>query len=107
VNFVNNSAFRHYLGTRKPGSLPQLLSDDKRFRDPATSSDAYAEAWAFNYFLLRTRKDTYVKYLKALSEQTPLLFLEPPERLKQFQQFFGDNLAGLETEFLQYMRKVN
>ena len=107
VNFVNNSAFRHYLGTRKPGSLPQLLSDDKRFRDPATSADAYAEAWAFNYFLLRTRKEAYVKYLKALAEQTPLLFLEPPERLKQFQQFFGDNLAGLETEFLQYMRKVN
>src|SRR5262245_32575274 len=65
VNQVNLQAFRKYLGTRKAGSLELLFSDDKRFRDPATLEDAYAEAWAFNYFLLRTRKDAYVKYLKA------------------------------------------
>jgi len=107
VNYVNLQSFRKYVGTRKPGSLELLLCDDKRFRDAAASEDAYSEAWAFNYFLLRTHKDAYVKYLKALAEQTPLVFLEPPERMKQFQQFFGDNLAGLETDFLQYMRKVN
>lgn len=104
VNRVNLLNFQKALRTR-PG-LTSLLSDDKRFRTAATSADAYAEAWALNYFLIRTRREDYVKYLKALADQTPQVFLEPAERIKQFQQFFGDDLAALETEFLRYMQKV-
>src|SRR5437588_3433364 len=61
INRVNLINFRKYLPRRPAGSLEQLLSDDKRFRDPATSSDAYAEAWALNYYLLQTKSETYVK----------------------------------------------
>jgi uncharacterized protein DUF1570 len=107
VNRVNNFNFRKYLRTRPPGSLETLLCDDKRFRDAAMAADAYAEAWALNYFLLRTRSEAYVKYLKLLAEQTPLQNVEREERLKQFRQFFGEDLAGLEAEFLRYMRGVN
>lgn len=107
VNRVNLVNFRQYLSRRKPGSLELLLSDDKRFQDAATSGDAYAEAWALNYFLLQTKSEAYVKYLAALAEQKPLIDVAPAERLKQFKHFFGDDLNLLETDFLRYMRTVN
>jgi hypothetical protein len=107
VNRVNLVNFRKYLPRRPAGSLEQLLCDDKRFRDQATSSDAYAEAWALNYYLLQTKSETYVKYLAALAEQQPLIDVEPAERIKQFKQFFGDDLLTIETDFLRFMRTVN
>jgi Protein of unknown function (DUF1570) len=109
VNRVNLNNFRKYQQERPAGSLELLLVGDKRFRDPATATDAYAEAWALNYFLLRspTRGEAYVKYLKALAEQTPLVDVEPADRIKQFKQFFGEDLSALEADFLRFMRAVN
>lgn len=107
VNRVNLVGFRQYLPRRKAGSLELLLSDDKRFQDPAAQADAYSEAWALNYFLLQTKSEAYVKYLAALAEQKPLIDVTPAERLKEFKQFFGDDLQSFETEFLRYMRTVN
>jgi len=107
VNRVNLVGFRKSLAGRTAGSLELLLSDDKRFRDPATNADAYAEAWALNYFLLRTRSEAYVKYLASLAQQKPLIDVSSAERIKEFQKFFGDDLGGLEDEFLKYMRGVN
>src|SRR4030095_13391269 len=40
--------------TTKPPELTTLLTDDERFRDSATSAEAYAQAWALTYFLIRT-----------------------------------------------------
>src|SRR5437762_12744005 len=107
INRVNLLNFRKYLPRRAAGSLEQLLCDDKRFRDAATATDAYAEAWALNYYLLQTKSETYVKYLAALAEQKPLIDVEPAERIKQFKQFFGDDLLAVETDFLRFMRSVN
>ena len=106
VNRVNLINFRKVLKTRTPDSLTVMLSDDKRFRDPTTAADAYAEAWALNYFLLRTRTETYAKYLQALAQQTPLVTVEPEQRIAQFKQFFGDDLTTFDAEFLRYMRSV-
>jgi hypothetical protein len=109
INRVNLLNFRKYLPRRPAGSLEQLLCDDKRFRDPATSSDAYAESWALNYYFLKNKakSEAYIKYLAALAQQKPLIDVEPDERIKQFKQFFGDDLLALEAEFLRFMRTVN
>ncbi|WP_425614286.1 DUF1570 domain-containing protein [Anatilimnocola sp. NA78] len=106
VNRYNLINFRKYLKTRQPGSLALLLGDDKRFRDPASMADAYAEGWALNYFLIRTQGEQYTKYLKVLAEQTPLVMQEPAARQEQFLKFFGGNLEALESDFLKYMRSV-
>jgi hypothetical protein len=107
INQVNLFNFRKSLRDRPADSLELLLTDDKRFRDPATMSAAYAEAWALNYFLLRTRSDKYVAYLKTMSEQTPLVTVPPEERLAQFKAAFGDDLNALDAEFLRYMRSLD
>ena len=104
VNRVNLQQFRQ-ARQRRP-ELAKLLTDDKRFRDPKTSADAYSEAWAFTYFLLRTRREEYVKYLRSLASRPLMEYQEPDERLQEFQKFFGSDLPALETEFLRYMQQV-
>ena len=42
-----------------------------------------------------------------LAQQPPLGTVEKEDRLRQFKQHFGEDLAPLETEFLRYMRGVN
>ena len=106
VNRYNLINFRKYLRTREPGALSKLLSDDKRFRDPATMADAYSEAWALNYYLINTQGHTYSKYLKVLAEQTPLVMQEPAARQEQFLKLFGRSLEELEADFLKYMSDV-
>jgi hypothetical protein len=106
VNRVNLVNFRKLAKNRESG-LETLLSGDQRFRDPAKAADAYAEAWALTYFLLRTRGEDYVKYLQALAHYAPLGEQSTDERLAEFKKHFGDDLPKLEAEFLRYMRGVN
>jgi hypothetical protein len=107
VNRVNLVNFRKYLPRRPPGSLESLLIDDQRFKDSSTSADAYAEAWALNYYFLHIRSEAYVKYLTALAELKPLIDADPAARIKHFKQFFGEDLLSVENDFLRYMRSVN
>jgi hypothetical protein len=107
VNRLNLLNFRKSLAGRPVDALETLLTDDKRFRDPATMSTSYAEAWALNYFLIRTRSDEYVKYLQQMAEQSPLVPVSADERLAQFKTVFGDDLSALDAEFVRYMRSVD
>jgi hypothetical protein len=107
VNRVNLVNFRKLVQSGRPTGLESILTDDKRFRDPATAADAYAQAWALTYFLLQRRSDQYSKYLEILAAKTPLVELPPDERLAEFKRAFGDDLPALEAEFLRYMRTVN
>jgi hypothetical protein len=107
VNRVRLQGFREYLTRRKSESLKTLLMGDDRMRDPRAALDAYAEAWALNYFLIRQRPKQYVEYLKVLGQKPPLAIFGPEVRLRDFQQAFGENLAQLDAEFLRYMRKVH
>jgi len=43
----------------------------------------------------------------ALAQQKPLMDVSTAERLKQFKQFFGDDLTSFENDFLRFMRGVN
>ena len=83
-----------------------LIMDDKRIRDPRQAGDAYAEAWALNYFLIRQRPKEYVAYLRAMSDTKPLIFDTPEERLEDFKAAFGENIQTLEMEFLRYVEKI-
>jgi hypothetical protein len=73
VNRPRLDRFREYLSSRKESSLPTLSMDDQRFRDARQALDAYAEAWALNYFLLRQKPREYVAYLKMLGEKPAMV----------------------------------
>jgi hypothetical protein len=106
VNQVNLTRWRNYLPQRPAESLTTLLANDTRFRSPATATASYAEAWALTYFLLKTKRDEYVKYLRLLSEGRPLMDKTPRERIECFEQTFGKSLADLDQEFLTYLQRV-
>ncbi len=106
VNPLNLGHFGKYVANRPSESLATLLSDDSRFRNSATARDAYAEAWALTYYLLKTRKKPYVEYLRALSEGKPLIERNRRERIDLFERIFQTDLATLDRQFLAYMAKV-
>jgi hypothetical protein len=105
VNPMRLPQFQQYLRRRPHDSLRTLISTDERFRDTSRGLDAYAEAWAMTYFLLRQHPKQYVAYLRMLSTKKPLIMDTPEERIAQFQKQFGD-LKQLDAEFLRYMAKV-
>lgn len=98
--------FRNYLTKRPSDSLETLIRDDKRFREPSQILDAYAEAWALNYFLLKTRDEDFSAYLRSLADKSAMVYDTPTERLAEFRRYLGDDLGKLDAEFVRYMRKV-
>lgn len=97
--------FHAYLPNRAPHSIETLIRDDRRFLDTKQALNAYAEAWALTYFLMRQRPKEYVAYLRTLSAKKPMVEDKPEERLNDFRQAFGD-LGKLETDFIRYMAKL-
>jgi hypothetical protein len=109
IGAVNNNRlarFRDYLADRPPASLKTLIVDDKRLRDARTALDAYAEAWALNYYLIQKHPRQYVAYLQMLSEKKQLFWDDPQTRLKEFQAAFGDDLGQLDGDFVRQMQKL-
>jgi hypothetical protein len=107
VNRPRLARFREYLSRRPANSLTSLIVEDTRLRDPRQSLDAYAEAWALTYFLLRQHPKEYQAFTELQSAKGPLVWDEPAQRLKQFQECFGNDLSALDTEFLRYMQRVH
>lgn len=98
--------FRKFMSVRPNNSLETLIRDDERLRDAETVVDAYAEAWAFNHFLLNRRSKQYVAYLQHMSEKKPLIEDSPETRLAEFRRFMGEDLASLDEDFLEYILKL-
>jgi len=105
VNYPRLKMFRENLPTWQAGTLERMLADNRRFRDPQTAVDAYADAWALNYYLIKYKPKAYTAYLKALAEKQPLIEDDPKQRLAEFREHFGEPRA-LEQEFLKQMSRV-
>jgi len=106
VNQTRLAQFADYLQRRPADSLLTLVSDDRRFRDTKRAPDAYAEAWALTYYLLRQQPKQYLAYLTLLADKGPLVWDDPATRLKEFQAAFGDDLKRLDADFVRYMGRV-
>ena len=105
INPMRMAAFQEYIARRPADSLRTLVADDARFRDTDKAADAYAEAWALNYFLIHKKQKQYRAYLQMLMEKKQLIWDDPATRIAEFTSAFGD-LTTLETEFQRYMAKL-
>lgn len=107
VNDERLGQFRDFLGrSRKPDSLETLVASDARFNDAGQMPDAYGEAWTLTQFLIRTKKEAYVKYLHTLAAKPPLVFDTPEERLAEFRAAFGDDLKQLDVDLLKQVKRL-
>ncbi|MBX9790151.1 MAG: DUF1570 domain-containing protein [Pirellulales bacterium] len=105
VNTVRLEQFREYLARRPADALKALIEDDRRFRDPQLAQDAYAEAWALTYFLVRQRWDQYAAYTRTLAAKGPLVWDTPAERIDDFERAFGD-LTAIDADFVRQIQKL-
>jgi len=105
VNYPRLDRFQRNLPNWNDKTLERLISGDDRLRDPQTAVDAYADAWALNYYLIKFKSQEYAEYLKTLSEKRPLIHDEPETRSEEFREHFGD-LGKLEQDFLKQMSRV-
>lgn len=105
VNHLRLHDFAKYARRRPPDSLRTLIENDARCRNASTAIDAYAEAWALTYFLIRKHPKEYIDYVKMLGEKKPMRFGNEESRLREFQEHFGD-IEELDGEFMRYMERV-
>lgn len=105
INHPRLARFQQNLPNWNDKTLTTMISSDDRFRDPQTAVDAYADAWALNYFLIKYRPREYADYLQTLSNKPPLVRDVPETRVQQFRDHFGD-LRRLEQEFLKQMSRL-
>ncbi len=105
VNYPRLDTFRRNLGNWQNNTLKNLVSDNRRLRDPRQASDAYADAWALNYYLIKYQPKSYAAYLKALSQKPPLQEDSPATRLAEFSEYFGEP-QQFEQDFLKQMGRV-
>jgi uncharacterized protein DUF1570 len=105
VNYPRLDTFQQNLGNWNQDSLEQLITSDTRFRNPQTAIEAYADAWALNYYLIKYKPRAYSDYLNALSKKRPLIPDDSKTRLKDFEDHFGD-IRKLERDFLRQMSRA-
>jgi hypothetical protein len=106
LNAARLRDYRDFADNRRGGeSLSSLISDDARFRDPATAADAYAESWALTYFLIRTRREAYVSFVRVVAAKPRLNWDTADERVAEFEAAFGD-LEALEKELQRYTARL-
>ena len=106
VNAVNLARFWKYFPKRPAGSLQSLILDDGRFQSADTAMDAYGEAWALTYFLIRTRQREYLQYLEDLAAGETLRTATAAERKQAFEAAMGESVEEVDRQFIAYMRKV-
>lgn len=106
VNLPRLAQFRDYARRRPSDSLVSLIRDGTRFRDTSKGLDAYAEAWALTYFLLKQRPKQYVEYLRTLSAKEPAKSDDPEIRLHEFKRAFGPDLKRLDSDFLRFILRL-
>jgi hypothetical protein len=106
VNYRRLATYRETLARREPLRLEQLISNDRLFRDTRTGPGAYADAWVLTYYLLRTRQEDYVAYLKTLAEKPQLIWDDESARIADFQKYFGEDLAKLDAQVREYTSRI-
>lgn len=94
--------FRAYLkaGRSSPGFM-QIVADDRLFRTNPLA--AYAEAWAFTFYLVEREPRKYGAYLAKTADLDAFGDYSSQQRLADFHSIFGTNPRMMEADYLRFM----
>jgi len=106
IGSVNKPRLERFLARQEAGSLRRIVLDDEAFRDAEGALDAYARAWALTFFLMQTRKDAFVGYLKTIARKEPLAEDSAEVRLRDFTEAFGAAPESLEEPLLRSLTRL-
>lgn len=104
INRERLNEFRETLAKRPPHWFAQLILSDAPFN--SQEKEAYAEAWAFSFYLCETNPRLYAKYLARTAAQQDFADYSSTARLRDFTEIFGDNLKLIDAQFLRYIEKL-
>jgi hypothetical protein len=104
INRERLTEFRETLAKRPPHWFAQIIINDASFA--TREKEAYAESWAFTFYLCETNPRLYAKYLARTAAIEDFADYSPTERLRDFTDIFGDNLKLIDAQFLRYIEKL-
>jgi len=103
VNAPRLKDFRETVrGPREFLPLTDLIQSDMSFLNANQARAAYSESWALTFFLLKTRRDDAVGYLKSIQRKPRLIADSPDDRLREFQSKFGE-IDTLERDWKKWI----
>ncbi len=94
------------VGERLRIPLRELVSTDAAFQSADSLAAAYAESWALAYFLIRTDRAAFDRYLANLPNRRPLQNVSADDRVAEVEAAVGVTLAEVEAKLLKYMSRV-
>jgi len=102
INRGRLQAWRNYAkGRRQSDAIAQLVSSDRFF---GTNPDgAYAEAWALSFFLMESMPKKYIEYLAKTAARPAFTDYPGPQRLRDFTDVFGSDLAMLDARMQRFL----
>jgi hypothetical protein len=103
---INRPRLDRFRKAYHPGCLEAVVATDDAFRAADTAIDAYAMAWALAWFLMETRRDDFVGYLRGLAGREPLTEYPREERLRDFAAAFGGTPAEIEPALVRAMARI-
>lgn len=103
INHVRLQNFQSLLeGSHRPELLASMIASDQIFSiDPVV---AYAEAWAFTFFLVENEPRKYAQYLALTASRPPFSQYSPQQRIADFTSVFGSDWPMLEARFLRFIK---
>jgi hypothetical protein len=79
---------------------------------PRLTSTGYAMAWALTHYLAQNHRGSFRDFLRAMSQRRPLVSggeaVAPgviPGNLRDFKEYFGEDLADIERRVLLHLRR--
>jgi hypothetical protein len=100
---INEERFAWFMGQARSrySKLPEFVASDRPFA--VATLDAYSQAWALTYYLAEKRSSDFAEYLQVVSGREPLTPYSAEQRLTDFRQCFGDDIAWVEVQWLRFM----
>jgi hypothetical protein len=97
--------YMNYRQARRPKyALEDFLRSDGSFEQAGL--DAYSEAWALSFYLIETRRADYSRYLQLVARRDPLVPYSAEERLADFRECFGQDMAHFEGQYLLFIDRL-
>ncbi len=67
---------------------------------------SYAASWALFYYLYKKNPAALSKYMRHIAEKSPCTVYPAQERLKDFEEFFGDDWEKLDSAVKRYVKRL-
>jgi hypothetical protein len=104
INRGRLADFKAMLAKHTPEAILDMINSDRQFE--SNPIPAYAQAWAFTFFLVEQMPREYARYLQKTASRPAFTLYTSAQRLKDFTDIFGENLPLLDAHFVRFINEL-